>query len=916
MEESIQQQHFPSNIFDADSQHVNPLSLHSSVSADQAQHPSSVLGITLSKAGSHVQGPWSIPAPAFHAAPSAENPTASTSAPAEDGKEGTYASALKAGMSSSESRSVPQVSNGVGSSRSNATHNVAGNNHTNGSGVDVSQYAHERFLPLLREIKRICHRDGSEEVSIHALSASAVRRCGIRNVKDTVLHAESVKLVVYDANRETVRYTDTGAILHRKYSGMQYVNVMRRVPVLESIPSKYRLVIKTIFDMEDESPPARLSVSDIAGRLKAKMVRKLGFANPREYVELAIQSKVLRVVVRDGGIRVVKSPSAAEDLSYVPKNFLPLAEYIAKQPERRSMLSHMGSKVLGVHSKFGYAKFKDYVEAAEAALVIRIDRNHTDWIVSLLTETHGESVAGNGGASPRNRSTADLSAVNDNHVPRGNGQVNASSGDVLRNGPSSMSASPERVPPATNASTARPSVKSEAFVPEKFRQLVAFLKPFKDTYVRTSTVGSKCPRLYKDNGFKSLKDYLNHAAALHIVTLGCVSSTDPNMTVRLTPSYWETEGLVDTDHATVNPATPTLEEESESMVKSDDENPIDPNPALEEESEPVLKSEDESAVGTAAIITDDDEPLSSPSTGADLGLSISLEETQSNGTETMAQQPFRELIEFLKAYDGEPVKASLVGEKCRGIHRRNGFSSLKQYILAAAENRVIVVGNENLPSIWVKLEPQDQDSSAASHLNGQVQEFSNADIGLAVEQSESVVPLSGENVNADESGFDDSATLAEQSGNPATFPSEIAHMDSGCDLTEKQHPPNITHNDLQLDDAEQTVDHVAAEESNTEAHSGVAKFVLNMNDMPDSCLPVEKVEVKGSWDGWVDAIRLSPVPARANAHVGYEGVYQMKPGQYEYKYVVNGNVWILNPAEPQRTCPSSGFTNNIMVALD
>lgn len=70
------------------------------------------------------------------------------------------------------------------------------------------------------------------------------------------------------------------------------------------------------------------------------------------------------------------------------------------------------------------------------------------------------------------------------------------------------------------------------------------------------------------------------------------------------------------------------------------------------------------------------------------------------------------------------------------------------------------------------------------------------------------------------------------------------------------------------------------------------------------------VHVAGSWNGWTwHKLTYAPAAAAggaaaggaggASADVGFAAVLMLKPGSYQYKFVVDGSSWLHSPSAPQ-----------------
>ena len=113
---------------------------------------------------------------------------------------------------------------------------------------------------------------------------------------------------------------------------------------------------------------------------------------------------------------------------------------------------------------------------------------------------------------------------------------------------------------------------------------------------------------------------------------------------------------------------------------------------------------------------------------------------------------------------------------------------------------------------------------------------------------------------------------------------------------------------------------LAAALADTETQSGADRKALKAALMATPHVSAEQIEfvlrdrtarsiaVLGSWDHWrapgAKAVQIGQGVWRAT-------VRRLPPGRYAYKYLVNGETWIPDPANPLRVVDDSGNVNSM-----
>ena len=123
-------------------------------------------------------------------------------------------------------------------------------------------FCSERFLPLLREMKRIQHKEknlferavGKADLGnakVTAISLESVRKCGFWLVATAIDFAIKMNLIEHSDELGTqVMLTERGYLIRDHYRGVKLDDLMTfTVPVLELFPSKFRPIVY-IFNLD------------------------------------------------------------------------------------------------------------------------------------------------------------------------------------------------------------------------------------------------------------------------------------------------------------------------------------------------------------------------------------------------------------------------------------------------------------------------------------------------------------------------------------------------------------------------------------------------------------------------------------------------------------------------------------------
>ena len=101
-------------------------------------------------------------------------------------------------------------------------------------------------MPLLRELKRIQHRDETVHCKIASISLSAVRKCGLWTLSACLDFAQMLKLIEVSDLEDTVQVIEKGQAVRDQYKGQSLDEVIRnRVPLLELFPARYRSIVNS-----------------------------------------------------------------------------------------------------------------------------------------------------------------------------------------------------------------------------------------------------------------------------------------------------------------------------------------------------------------------------------------------------------------------------------------------------------------------------------------------------------------------------------------------------------------------------------------------------------------------------------------------------------------------------------------------
>jgi hypothetical protein len=75
------------------------------------------------------------------------------------------------------------------------------------------------------------------------------------------------------------------------------------------------------------------------------------------------------------------------------------------------------------------------------------------------------------------------------------------------------------------------------------------------------------------------------------------------------------------------------------------------------------------------------------------------------------------------------------------------------------------------------------------------------------------------------------------------------------------------------------------------------------------------VWLTGSFVNWAGDPQAGAVQFALGVDGGWTGNYAFQAGSHQYKYIVNGNNWILDPTNPNTVDDGMGHTNNLYVCV-
>lgn len=73
------------------------------------------------------------------------------------------------------------------------------------------------------------------------------------------------------------------------------------------------------------------------------------------------------------------------------------------------------------------------------------------------------------------------------------------------------------------------------------------------------------------------------------------------------------------------------------------------------------------------------------------------------------------------------------------------------------------------------------------------------------------------------------------------------------------------------------------------------------------------VWLTGSFVSWAESPGAGAIELTLGVDGGWTGTYAFEAGTHAYKYIVNGNTWILDPTNPNTADDGMGNTNSVYV---
>ena len=75
----------------------------------------------------------------------------------------------------------------------------------------------------------------------------------------------------------------------------------------------------------------------------------------------------------------------------------------------------------------------------------------------------------------------------------------------------------------------------------------------------------------------------------------------------------------------------------------------------------------------------------------------------------------------------------------------------------------------------------------------------------------------------------------------------------------------------------------------------------------------QSVWLTGSFTSWAGTVQAGAIAFTLGVDGGWTGTYAFEAGTHQYKLIVNGNDWILDPTNPNTADDGMGHTNNVYV---
>ncbi|KAJ3219174.1 hypothetical protein HK099_004805 [Clydaea vesicula] len=245
-------------------------------------------------------------------------------------------------------------------------------------------FSNERFIPFLREMKRIICKELKGAISISLISPYSSRKCGIWNLDSCIQFALRLKLVTYNEVEKTLTLTDKGSYVRDKYRGKQCEDLMaRRVSIIESFPARYRDIVSIILEESAKNINNQQELKSSVAAIVSTMGNNKPKVKPKAVRELILQGVdmgIFRTTNKTGipQVILIRRPD-----NFMPCKFLELVNVIKNLPPPVSFVN-VSNKIGGSQVLFGFEKFKDFVAAAAVEGWIKIEEIDDNVCLSLV----------------------------------------------------------------------------------------------------------------------------------------------------------------------------------------------------------------------------------------------------------------------------------------------------------------------------------------------------------------------------------------------------------------------------------------------------------------------------------------------------------------------------------------------------
>ncbi|KAJ3130253.1 hypothetical protein HK098_004300 [Nowakowskiella sp. JEL0407] len=244
-------------------------------------------------------------------------------------------------------------------------------------------YCEERFLPLLREARKMVHNEAlvvktdakldPNQRLIKTVALVNIIKAAIPTIKKKkaiILIAVEMKLIEFDEENDGIRVTPEGMALIQKYKRRIVTDIVARVPVLEAVEAKFRKHFALNFD----------SYIDAASELKYINFETLGST----YM-VSLSEELLSYLPAPPQI-VAGASANTQQTSYNVEKWAPLIKLLRTFDNSGAVISAIGSSI-GANNRnwmlqFG-EKFRDCIERAEKEGVVTVIRSQPEWKVYL-----------------------------------------------------------------------------------------------------------------------------------------------------------------------------------------------------------------------------------------------------------------------------------------------------------------------------------------------------------------------------------------------------------------------------------------------------------------------------------------------------------------------------------------------------